>query len=405
MHEQVVIIGAGQAGLSVAQSLRENAHAGSITLIGDEELAPYQRPPLSKKFLAGELTDERLLLKPLAFFEKQAIDLRLGKAVEGINCATGVVQVDGASISFDKLVLTTGTRPRSLSLPGGNLPNIHVLRAVADVKRLRPLLAPGRRLVIIGGGYIGLEVAAVAQTLGVSVTVIEAQDRVMARVVAAPVSAFYEDVHRARGVTLVLGRGIAGLERDAAGLAAVTCDQVRYCADLVLVAVGAVPNMELAAAAGLKTDDGIVVDAQGRTSDPRVFAAGDCTRFPSALYGRTLRLESVQNAIDQAKVVGATLTGADVRYNPVPWFWSDQYDVKLQIVGLSHGHTHHVVRGDPATRSFSVFYFDGPRLIAVDSINRPRDHMLARRFIGAEVSGDVDQLASESSAWESAFGP
>lgn len=403
MNEHVVIIGAGQAGLSVAQSLRENAHAGPITLIGDEGLAPYQRPPLSKKFLAGELTDDRLLLKPMAFFEKQAIELQLGMAVERIDRVKSIVELGSASIPFDKLVLTTGTRPRAVPLPGADLPGIHVLRAVADVERLRPSLVTGRRLVIIGGGYIGLEVAAVAQTLGVSVTVIEAQDRVMARVVAAPVSSFYEELHRAHGVTLVLGRGISAFEQGAEGLAAVTQDGARYPADIVLVAVGAVPNVELATAAGLKVDDGILVDAQGRTSDPRVFAAGDCTRFPSALYKRTLRLESVQNAIDQAKIVGATIAGADAQYNPIPWFWSDQYDIKLQIAGLSFGHTQSVVRGDPRARSFSVFYLNSRRLIAVDSLNRPRDHMLARRFIGTVAAVDPEQVADESAAWESVF--
>lgn len=401
MGDRVLVVGAGQAGLVVAQSLRERGHTGEIVLVGDEPHAPYQRPPLSKKFLSGEIGPDRLALKPPAFYEKAAVDLRLGARIGAIDLGRGRAEHEGGTIAFDRLVFATGTRARALSLPGAEAANIRTLRSIADVDGLRPMLGAGRRIVIIGGGYIGLEVAAVARQLGADVTVIEAQPRVLARVVAEPLSRFYEALHRRNGVRLFTGSGLSAISPD--GREVVTQDGLCHPADLVLAAIGAVANTELAASAGLTVDDGIVVDAAGRTSHAGAFAAGDCTRFLLPRYGRTVRLESVQNAIDQAKHVAATMTGSDAVYDPVPWFWSDQYDVKLQIAGLSQGHDTAVTRGDLKSAEFSVFYLREQRLLAVDSVNRPRDHMLARRVLGKPLLAQADRLADPGQAWDALF--
>jgi 3-phenylpropionate/trans-cinnamate dioxygenase ferredoxin reductase subunit len=402
MSDVCLIIGAGQAGLIVAQSLREKGYAGGITILGDELHPPYQRPPLSKKFLSGDITEDRLHLKPAAFYAAQSIDLRLGVHVTGIDPAHRRVEHDGGVFAYDTLVIATGTRPRSLPLPGADLPGVHMLRGIPDVDRIRAALAKRGKLVIVGGGYIGLEVAAVAREMGLAVTVVEAQDRVMARAVAEPVSRYYEDLHRRNGIEILLGTALARIERHGERLMAITRDGVPHQADLVLVAIGAVPNTELASGAGLAVDGGIVVDQHGRTSDPAIFAAGDVTAFPSALYGRNVRLESVQNAIDQAKHVAAAIAGDLTPYDPVPWFWSDQFGIKLQIAGLSQGATDIVIRpGDNGT--FSVFYLDRGRLLAVDSIDRARDHMHARRAIGRRLTGGTDALRDPAADWTTLF--
>lgn len=400
MSELCLVVGAGQAGLTFTQTLRERGYKGRIVMAGEERHLPYQRPPLSKKFLSGDLTEDRLFLKPPAFYDKHEIDLRLGLRINAIDIAHGHAEHDGGTLAFDHLVLATGTRARTLPLAGGPVPGVVVLRSIADVEMIRPLLERRGRLVIIGAGYIGLEVAAVARALGLGVTVLEAQSRVMARVVAEPVSAYYEALHRRHGVELRFGTALRDIEHHPGGLVAVSVEGERFPADLVLVAIGARPNVELAADAGLDVHDGILVDAACRTSDKRVLAVGDCTRFPSARYGRSIRLESVQNAIDQAKAAAATLMGDSLAYDPVPWFWSDQFDVKLQIAGLSDGYDHAVVRGHPDENAFSVFYVKGERLLAVDSINRARDHMLARRLIGERLRSAPESLADLATPWE-----
>jgi 3-phenylpropionate/trans-cinnamate dioxygenase ferredoxin reductase subunit len=400
MSDHIVIVGAGQAGLTTAQALRERAHRGPITLVGDEPRLPYQRPPLSKSYLAGDLTEDRLFLKPPAFFTQHDIALRRGARARRIDRATGRIEHDGGRISYDRLVLATGTRARTLPIPGVDLEGVHTLRAVPDVDVLRPTLTPGTRLVVIGGGYIGLEVAAVAAKRGLNVTIVEAASRVMARVVAPPVSAFYEALHRANGVTFHLATGVSEITRGSGALRVATTGETEIACDRVLVSIGAVPNVELAAEAGLRVDNGILVDEATRSSDPAILSCGDATRFPSPRYGRHVRLESVQNAIDQAKAAAATLTGSPVVYDPVPWFWSDQYDVKLQIAGLSEGHDRAVERRAPESRARSVFYLRGDVLLAVDSIDQPRDHMLARRAIGRRIALTDAQLADPGRPWQ-----
>ena len=383
MQDSIVIVGAGQAGAQAVQSLRTGGFGGRIALVGEEPHPPYQRPPLSKKHLAGEIDDEALHLRPPSFYEQNAIDCHFGKVVEAIDREMrAVLLAGGEQLPYERLIIATGTRPRALPIAGAGLAGVVTLRKISDVEAMRPLLRAPGRVVIVGGGYIGLEVAAVARTMGHEVTVIEAQDRVMKRVVSPTISAWFQQLHADRGVRLMLDTGITGFsgsERvtgvQLAGGGEVPCD-------IALVAVGAVPNDELAAACGLATADGILVDDAGLTSDPLIHAAGDCTRFHSALYGRSIRLESVQNAIDQAKAVAASILGQEVHYDPVPWFWSDQYAVKLQIAGLSQDHDEARTVGDPSSGSFYVAYLGGGRLLAVDSINHPRSHMMARRAIG-----------------------
>lgn len=383
MQDSIVIVGAGQAGAQAVQSLRTGGFGGRIALVGEEPHPPYQRPPLSKKHLAGEIDDEALHLRPPSFYEQNAIDCHFGKVIEAIDREMrAVLLAGGEQLPYERLIIATGTRPRALPIAGAGLAGVVTLRKISDVEAMRPLLRAPGRVVIVGGGYIGLEVAAVARTMGHEVTVIEAQDRVMKRVVSPTVSAWFQQLHADRGVRLMLDTGITGFsgsERvtgvQLAGGGEVPCD-------IALVAVGAVPNDELAAACGLATADGILVDDAGLTSDPLIHAAGDCTRFHSALYGRSIRLESVQNAIDQAKAVAASILGQEVHYDPVPWFWSDQYAVKLQIAGLSQDHDEARTVGDPSSGSFYVAYLGGGRLLAVDSINHPRSHMMARRAIG-----------------------
>lgn len=404
MAEHCLIIGAGQAGLTVAQSLREHGFTGAITLAGDEPHAPYQRPPLSKKVLSGEMAPERLVLKPPAFFAAQAINWRGDLAIRNIDIKTGRAHHDGGTIAYDRLVLATGTSARSLSMRDVPKSGVFTLRGIDDVMLLRPHIAAGHRLVIIGAGYIGLEVAAIASALGADVTVIEAAPRVLARSVGVEVSRYFESVHRQRGVKIELGVTLEGIETTPQGLVAVAGGGRRFAADAVLIAVGSTPRTELAAAAGLSVDDGIVVDSACRTSQEHIVAAGDCTRFFSTRYQRHVRLESVQNAIDQAKAAAATLAGGTPGYDPLPWFWSDQFDLKLQIAGLSLGHDRIILRGDPGSHMFSAFYFAGLTLIAVDTINRPRDHMLARRVIGRAIRRDPDEIARDDiDQWETLF--
>jgi 3-phenylpropionate/trans-cinnamate dioxygenase ferredoxin reductase subunit len=394
MTDQVVIVGAGHGAGQVVATLRQQKYAGRIVLIGEESWLPYQRPPLSKKFLAGDMPAERLFVKPPSFYEDPAIDLRLGTRVEAIDRkARSVRTADGETIHYTDLVLATGSRVRRLDLPGSDLAGIHYLRGIDDVNAIRDDLGPAERIVIVGAGYIGLEVAAVAAELGKAVTVVEMADRVMSRVVSPGLSSFYADVHRAAGVELRLGTGVAGFAGAGGRVRGVSISGGETLpADLVVVGVGIVPNVELAADAGLETDDGIVVDEHCRTADPHVFAIGDCTAHPSRVYGCRIRLESVPNALEQARVAVLNILGGDDVYDQVPWFWSDQYDLKLQIVGLSTGYDRTVLRGEPATRSFSCAYFRGDRLIAVDAVNNPKDFMQAKALIAKGATPDPDRL-------------
>lgn len=397
MTEQVVIAGAGHGAGQVVATLKQQKFDGHIVLIGDEPYLPYQRPPLSKKFLAGEMPPERLYFKPASFYDDAQIEQRLGTRVESINREDSSVSCsDGTSVHFDKLVLATGSRVRRVQVPGSELDGIHYLRGIADVKAIRADIETARQLVIIGAGYIGLEVAAVARQLGLDVTVVEMAERVMSRVVSPEISAFYQQQHKEHGVHLLLSTGLESFHGDGR-VQSVTCTDGQYLlADLVVVGVGIVPNTELAEAAGLDTNDGIVVDDRCQTSAENIYAIGDCTRHPSATYRRSLRLESVHNALEQAKTAASNICGVASHYAQVPWFWSDQYDLKLQIAGLSQGYDDIVLRGSSEERSFSCLYLKDGQLIAIDAVNAPRDFVQSKALIEKHASIDKALLADSS---------
>lgn len=396
----VVVIGAGQAAAQCIESLRRRGYGGALTVVGEETWQPYQRPPLSKKYLAGELPVERLLLRQPAFYAEHRVDLHLGRRVTAIDRgARHALLDDGTALTYDALVIATGSRPRRLPLPGADLAGVHVLRGIADADALRAAARPGARAVIIGGGYIGLEVAATLRHLGLEVTVLEAADRVMNRVVAEPVSRWYEAQHAHHGVRIELDARPLAIEGDAAGqVRAVATAAGELAADLVVMGVGVLPNDDLARAAGLTCDNGIVVDERCRTADPAVHAIGDCTNHPSIHYGGRVRLESVDNAVEQANTAAADLLGLDARHDKVPWFWSDQYQHKLVIVGLSQGHDQVVLRGDPAQGAFSCCYLRGGELLAIDTINLAKDHLAARKLIPTRLRPDVAKLADPAVA-------
>jgi 3-phenylpropionate/trans-cinnamate dioxygenase ferredoxin reductase subunit len=370
----VVIVGAGQAGFQVAASLRTEGYLESITLIGEEPHLPYQRPPLSKGFLEGKQTIDHTVLRPEAFFLTQRIELITGHRVTAIDRVASQVELaSGTRLRYDQLVLATGARPREL--PAGS---VIYLRTRADAVELRERLGAAATIAVIGGGFIGLEVAAAAQGLGKSVTVFELQDRLMSRCVSPLLSEFYRRVHTDHDVRIVLGTPATPQ------------------ADLLLAGIGVIPNVELAEGAGLSIGNGILVDQHLRTSDPQIFAIGDCANHPNEFAGGRARLESVQNAVDQAKCAAANIAGRGVPFHAVPWFWTDQFDIKLQMAGLSAGADQEILRGDPETRKFSVFYFRGGRLIAIDSINRPGDHMVGRKLLAAGSTLPPAQASDES---------
>jgi 3-phenylpropionate/trans-cinnamate dioxygenase ferredoxin reductase component len=394
MPERVVIVGAGQAGAQVAVSLRQLGFAGKITLLGDEPHLPYQRPPLSKGYLSGEVALERTHLRSASYYEKHQIDLRPGmRAARILRRERAVVCEDDRQLEYDALAICTGTAARPLPLPGVDLPGVFYLRTLADCDAIKAALRPGARTVIIGGGYIGLEVAASLRKLGAAVTVIEALERVMNRVVAPPVSAFFAAEHARHGVEVVTDAAVAALTGDRRVAGLVSVDGRTCAADLVVIGIGAVPNEELAKDAGLEVENGVVVDAFGRTSDPAIFAAGDVTSHPNDLFDRRLRLESVHNAMEQAKAVARTIVGRPEPYADVPWFWSDQYDLKLQIAGLGDPDDELIIRGDPATRAFSCLHLRGGRLVAIDCINRGADFLAAKKLIAEKRPIDRAQAA------------
>jgi len=394
--ERIVVIGAGQAGVQAAATLRAEGFGGALTLIGEEPFPPYQRPPLSKAYLAGDFARERLFLKPDSFYAEAACDLRLSIAAQSIDRAGKTVLLsDGSSLAYDRLLLATGARVRKLNIAGGDLPGVFYLRGIADVDALRPYFQPGARLAVVGGGYIGLEVAAVAVMHGLKVTVIETAGRVMVRAASARLSAFYEQVHRAHGVEFLLGAMAEAFE-GAERLEAVRTNAGRVVADFVLAGIGIVPNCEIALEAGLACENGIVVDEYAATSDPDIFAAGDCTNHPSFAAKNPndrVRLESVQNAIDQAKHAALAMLGKPTPYREVPWFWSDQYDLKLQIAGLVRAGDATVLRGDPESRKFSVFHLRDGVVAAVEAVNAAPDYIAGRRLIAAHARIAPERLA------------
>ncbi len=392
-HKSIAIVGAGQAGLQAVQSLRQAGFDGRLTLIGDELRAPYQRPPLSKAYLSNEIGADRLELKPEAFFAENDVTCLFGIGVQALEARDNRLSLtDGSTLKYDMVLLATGSRPRALPVEGSDLDGVLTLRTVADVDAMRPFIQGDRRAVIIGAGYIGLEVAASLRKLGLEVTVLEAFDRVMARATSEVVSHHYQAMHRKHGVELALGAQVQRIEKASEGLRVHT-NLETHGADLVLVGIGAQPNQQLAEAAGLAVDNGIVVDAMCRTETPNIFAAGDCCSFPSSRYGRSIRLESVQNAIDQAKAAASSMLGKGETYDPVPWFWSDQYDAKLQIAGLSQDADEQILRGDVEAGAFSVAYVKQDRLIAIDAVNVPKDYMMARRIAPTDHVVDRSALA------------
>ena len=395
MTEQTIIVGAGHGAGQIVTTLKQKRYAGRIVLIGEEAWLPYQRPPLSKKYLSGELPATRLYLKPAAFYDDPGIEVRLNTRVERIDReAQRVVLDNGTALDYSALVLATGSRARRLNADGAGLAAVHYLRGIDDVDRIRAGLKTAKRVVIVGAGYIGLEVAAVVRTAGHDVVVVEMTDRVMSRVVAPELSAFYEDAHQNAGVELLFGTGVEGFAARDGRLSGVRLSNGRTLpADLVIVGIGILPNVELAAAAGLAVDDGIVVDRHCRTADAAVYAVGDCTSHPSRLYGRRLRLESVHNALEQAKTAAINIAGGDASYDQVPWFWSDQYDLKLQIAGLATGFDKAVLRGDRQQRAFSCAYLKEGRLIAIDAVNAPKDFMQAKALIAAGARPEPAALA------------
>ncbi|MEN3976611.1 FAD-dependent oxidoreductase [Emcibacter sp. SYSU 3D8] len=394
MTQTIIVVGAGHAGGQAVATLRQKGFDGRIIMIGDEPYVPYERPPLSKAVLAGELEVERTFLKKDTWYPDKQIDFRANTQVTAIDRrAKTVTTSHGENLAYDKLLLATGTRVRKLQAPGAHLENIFYLRAIDDTLAIRKQMKPGAKVVIVGGGYIGLEVAAVAVKMGCDVTVLEGLDRVMSRVVAPEVSAFYDKVHTDAGVKIRTGMAVTGFEGHGK-VERVTCaDDSFFPADLVVIGVGVLPNVELAADGDLAVDNGIVVDEYCQTSDENVWAAGDCTNHPNALLGRRLRLESVQNAVDQAKTAANAMCGELKEYAEIPWFWSDQYDLKLQIVGLSEPGDEVVIRGNPAERKFSAIYLRHGKFVAINAINMIKDFMAAKKMIAAGTQLDPVRAA------------
>jgi 3-phenylpropionate/trans-cinnamate dioxygenase ferredoxin reductase component len=404
MISTILIIGGGQAGAQAIDTLRREGFGGRLVLIGDEPELPYQRPPLSKKYLSGEMAADRLLFRHRTFYDEHRVELKLGcRAVRLDPSARQVELAGGETLTYDRLLLCLGAESRRLTCAGASLAGVHYLRGLADVAPIQTGSKPQARIVIIGGGYIGLEAAATCRKMGCEVTVLEMADRIMNRVVAPSVSRYFAGEHRTHGVNIICDTRVVRLEGTGTVEQVVCADGSSYAADLVIVGVGAVPTTELASKAGLACDNGIVVDEYCRTSDAAIYAAGDCTNHPSPRFGRRVRLESVDNAFEQAKTAALNLLDRQVAHDRVPWFWSDQFDNKLLIVGLSQDYDSQVLRGDPALRSFSVCYLKGRELLAVEAVNHSKDYMAARKLIAERALMRVDLLADGGLALKEAI--
>ncbi len=394
--DRIVIIGAGQAGFSAASTLRKEGFEGQIDLIGNEKHLPYQRPPLSKKYLLGEMSAERLSFRDDTFFSDQNISLHLGKEVQSIDrVGKKVTFNDGVHLGYDRLILTTGSRARTLPdhmTKDVDPDRLFTIRTLADIDRMQPHFKAGARLLVLGGGYIGLEAAAVARQMGLEVTLVEMQERLLARVTSSQTSDYFASLHKDQGVDLRLGVGLEQLEQEDNAIKAILGDSRTIICDLIIVGIGGNANTELARKASLNIDDGIIVNEFGRTSDDNVFAAGDCCLLP--YQGHRIRLESVQNAIDQAMIVAKTIMGGSEAYRPNPWFWSDQYDIKLQIAGLFDGYDTIIRRPGKDDRSCSHWYYRKGGLICVESINDPRAYMMGKRWLEKGQTPSPDAIAN-----------
>jgi 3-phenylpropionate/trans-cinnamate dioxygenase ferredoxin reductase subunit len=394
----VVIVGAGHAGGTLAALLRQYGHAGAVTLVGEEPIPPYQRPPLSKAWLKGEADAESLALKPLEFYAGNRIDFRPSVRGVSIDRARKVLALsDGSELAYDILVLATGARPIRLPIPGADLGGILELRTAADAEALKAALGPGRTMAVVGGGYIGLEAAASARALGADAVVLEREPRILARVAGEVLSNFFRKVHEGHGVRFLTGASVTGFRGEGGKVTGVELADGRVIdCDLALVGVGAVPNQELAQEAGLAVNRGVVVDLEARTSDPAIFAIGDVTLRPMPIYGRDFRMESVPNALEQAKQVACAITGRPAPAGETPWQWSDQYDIKLQIAGYNFDSDQSLVRGDPASGHFAIFHLKGDQVQAVEAINSPPEFMMGRQLIGSRRPVDKQRLADTS---------
>jgi 3-phenylpropionate/trans-cinnamate dioxygenase ferredoxin reductase subunit len=387
----IVIIGAGHAAGQAAASLRQAKFEGSITIIGDEAHVPYQRPPLSKQYLAGTQGTDKVYLRAEKFYADKDIQLMLDTRATQIDPGTKTINLDnGETIAYEKLLISTGSRPRKLSTEGSDLSGIHYLRTMDDVDGIRADVKPGANLVIVGGGYIGLEVAAVGIELGMNVHVLEMEERILQRVTTPEMSAYYHKLHSDRGVHIHTQTGVTGFSGNGK-VEKVLCGDESFAADIVIVGIGIIPNIEIAEEAGIHCDNGIVVDDHCCTSDPDIYAAGDCTNHPNPLMNKRLRLESVPNAMDQARVSTANMLGDDKVYAAIPWFWSDQYELKLQMVGFSADGDSQVLRGDMENHQFAIFYLKDGKVVAADAVNSPKEFMLCKQLVGKPA--DPAQLA------------
>lgn len=390
----VVIVGASHAAAETIASLRKFAWDGQIILIGDEPVLPYQRPPLSKAYYKGEVAAEKLLIRPESFYEKNKVEVKLGLRAKRIDRQSKSIHLsNGETIDYSYLILATGTRARRLPIEGADLTNINYLRTKQDVDGIKSQLKKSSTLVIVGAGYIGLEMAASAVKQGVKVIVFETMERVLARVTSTQVSHFFQTIHQQEGVEIRLNTSLAKFEKTDSGLIAHTAGGEQTPFDSAIIGIGVIPNIELAEEAELNCNNGIVVNQFMQTNDPAIFAIGDCSNHHNIIYDRHIRLESVPNAMEQAKVAAATICGKGQAYNQLPWFWSDQYDVKLQTAGLLQDHDQVVIRGDQTKRKFSAFYLKQNKLIAVDAINSPAEFMLSKKLIVNKTSVDTIQLA------------
>ncbi len=385
----MVIVGAGHAAGQAAASLRQAKYEDEIILIGDESHIPYQRPPLSKQYLSGEHGMERVYLRPEKFYADRDITVKVDTRVESIDTSAKNVTTDqGETIEYENLLIATGSRPRILHIDGSDLPGIYYFRTVADVDAIRAQMSAGKKLVIVGGGYIGLEVASVGVTSGLEVHVLEMEERILQRVTTPEMSRYYHDLHSSRGVHIHTSKMVSGFTGNGQ-VSGVLCGDETIAADLVIVGIGIIPNTEIAEAAGIDCDNGILVNDHCETSVPGVYAAGDCTNHPNPLLDRRLRLESVPNAMEQARVVAANICGGDKSYSSYPWFWSDQYELKLQMVGFSADGDTQVVRGDMANNQFAVFYLKDGAMVAADAVNSPKEFMICKQLVGTKVDADI----------------